>query len=336
LLTYILGWEVTARVGLAARGSFHKRGFHTTSVAGVYGAATAAAKLLELDAEQSSHAFGLAGSQVSGISEYLSNGSSSKSFHPGWAAALGIVAAHLAKSGMTGPMTVFEGRYGLFKTYGIEAESDLERLTRGLGSDWEVQRVSIKPYPCCHFAHAFIDCALALRARGISAANVESLEAVVPEIELPLICEPFVQKLVPDSPYAAKFSLPFLVAAAHIDGRIDHQTFAPEQIRRRDLLAFAQRVSYRVAKPGETTFPKYFPGLITATLNGGRSVEERLDVNTGNPDNPLSLERVEDKFRTNARTVIPVAHAERLIDTVRNLDRREAADLARFLALHSD
>lgn len=333
LLAYIAGWEVTARVGLAARGTFHKRGFHTTSVAGVYGATAAAAKLLELDADQFSHALGLAGSQVSGVSEYLSNGSSAKSFHPGWAAASGIVAAHLAKSGMTGPMTVFEGRYGLFKTYGVEAESDLERLTRGLGSGWEVERVSIKPYPCCHFAHAFIDCTLALRARGIAADAVENVRAVVPEIELPLICEPFAQKLVPDSSYAAKFSLPFLLAAAHIDGRIDHRTFAPEQIRRPDLLAFAQRVSYRVAAPGETTFPKYFPGLIVATLKDGGSIEERLDVNTGNPDNPLTPERIEDKFRANAQSVIPPAQAEGLIETVRNLERREASDLARYLAV---
>ncbi len=332
ITAYVAGWEVTARVGLAARGSFHKRGFHTTSVAGVFGAAAAAARLLGLSAGQTGHALGLAGSQVSGVSEYLSNGSSAKSFHPGWAACGGIIAAQMARAGMTGPLTVFEGRYGTFKAYGFVDECDLAALDGELGDRWEVTRVSIKPYPCCHFAHAFIDCVLALRSQGVTPKAIESLYCVVPEIELPLICEPFAQKLRPDSPYAAKFSLPFLLAATLTDGRIDHNTFMQQNVASPELLELANRVSYRVAEPGETTFPKYFPGWVEARLRDGRVLLERLDINTGNPDNPLSRADVEAKFRSNVSGVLGDSKAEAVISRVNDLDRGSAADLAQALA----
>lgn len=333
IAAFVVGWEVIARVGLASRGTFHKRGFHTTSIAGIFGATAAAAKLLGLTQTETSHALGLAGSQVSGVSEYLSNGSSSKSFHPGWAAYSGIVAAHLARAGMTGPMTVFEGRYGLFKTYGIVDECDVGALTSELGERWEVGRISIKPYPCCHFAHAFIDCAAALRRRGIKADEVEHLQCVVPEIELPLICEPFAGKLRPESPYAARFSLPFLVAAALIDGIVDHETFTPAHIQRADLLGFAQRVGYRVAATGETTFPTYFPGWITATLKNGRSTEERLDINYGNPDNPMDRSDIETKFRRNAKGILREESVASLLSKLQELERVQIADLVPHLEI---
>lgn len=332
IAAFVLGWEVTARVGLASRGTFHKRGFHTTSIAGIFGATAAAGKLLGLGADQMSHALGLTGSQVSGVSEYLSNGSSSKSFHPGWAAHAGIVAAHLARAGMTGPMTVLEGRYGLFKTYGLLDESDPNRIVADLGDRWETTRISIKPYPCCHFAHGFIDCAKALRAQGLKPDDIERLECIVPEIELPLICEPFAEKLRPDSPYAAKFSLPFLVAAALTDGSIGHETFTPDNIRRGDLLDLAARVSYRVAAPDETTFPKYFPGWIRGRAVRGDALEQRLDINYGNPDNPMTAADIEQKFRANARGALDGDRAEACIALVQSLETANVRDLAGVIA----
>ena len=93
-------------------------------------------------------------------------------------------------------------------------------------------------------------------------SNVVALECVVPQIEVALICEPTAEKLSPATPYAAKFSLPFLVAARLVDGAIGHATFEPSGLRRHDVLAIASRVTYRVAAPGETRFPATFPGLI--------------------------------------------------------------------------
>jgi 2-methylcitrate dehydratase PrpD len=328
---FVAGWEVAARVGLASRGSFHQRGYHTTSIAGIFGAATAAARLLGLDPQQTAHAIGLAGSQASGINEYLSNSSSAKSLHTGWAAHAGIVAASLARAGMTGPMSVFEGRDGLLRAYGVRESADVAQLEADLGSRWEVTRISIKPYPCCHFAHAFVDCVGALLARGIRAEQFAAIECVVPELELALICEPFEQKLKPATPYAAKFSLPFLLAARIADGSIGHRTFDAGNLSRPDLLALAARVKYRVAKPGEMPFPKSFPGLLEATLTDGRKLTERLDVNAGHPDNPLAFEQVAAKFEDNAVEALGEAGVRRVIELAGRLPTISVPELAAAL-----
>ena len=332
IAAFVVGWEVAARVGLAARGTFHRRGFHTTSVAGVFGAAAAASRLYGSSVRETMHALGLAGSQASGISEYLSNGSSAKSFHTGWSAYSGILSAHLARAGMTGPETVFEGRYGVLRTHGVAADADADELDAQLGSRWEVTRVSIKPYPCCHFAHAFIDCVLALAKQGATAGNVERLHCVVPQTELPLICEPVAEKQWPASPYAAKFSLPYLLAAALVDGRIDHRTFLEGNLERNDLRAVAMRVSHRVALPAETGFPRYFPGWVEATLTDGRTLVEKLAVNRGHPENPLDEARIADKFRDNAEDTLGSAGCERVLALVASLPDAATRDLARALA----
>ena len=332
LAAFVAGWEIAARVGLAARGTFHRRGFHTTSVAGTFGAAAAAARLYRLSAAQTMHALGLAGSQASGISEYLSNGSSAKSLHTGWSAYAGIVAARLAQGGMTGPATVFEGRHGVLRTHGVIEDCDERALDADLGRRWEVTRISIKPYPCCHFAHAFIDCALALAQRGVTPRNVERLHCAVPETELPLICEPVAEKRWPSSPYEAKFSLPYLLAVALVDGRVDHRTFADDNLARDDLRAVASRVTHRTARPGEVEFPRYFPGWVEATLTDGRTLVEKLPVNRGHPENPLDDARVEKKFRDNAGGVLNDAAIERIVALARRMPDVDVTELSRLLA----
>jgi 2-methylcitrate dehydratase PrpD len=332
LAAFVAGWEVAARVGLAARGTFHERGFHTTSIAGVFGATVAAAKLLGLTPAQATHAMGLAGSQASGINEYLSNGSSSKTLHCGWAGHAAVVAATMAKAGMTGPASVFEGRYGVLRAYGHPERCDVAALDKDLGSQWEMTRVSIKPYPCCHFAHAFVDCAAQLRAHGIRPDDIRSIECTVDALQVPMVCEPAADKLAPATPYVAKFSLPYLVAVGLIDGRVEHATFDAANLRRADLRALASRVSYRVAAPGETGFPETFPGRLTATLGDGRVLEERLDVNLGHPGNPLSFERVQAKFRDNATRALGAAGVARVIDCVQSLPKISAAEFSAALA----
>jgi 2-methylcitrate dehydratase PrpD len=329
---FVAGWEVAARVGLASRGTFHERGFHTTSIAGVFGAAATAARLLGLSTQCTAHALGLAGSQASGINEYLSNSSSAKAVHTGWTAHAGIVAARMAQAGMTGPMTVFEGRDGVLRTHGVRERTDAAALVGALGTRFETTRVSIKPYPCCHFAHAFVDCAGALVDRGIDAASIAALDCVVPQTEVALICEPYAAKLAPATPYAAKFSLPFLLAARIVDGRIDHATFDEGNLGRKELLELAKRVGYRVAGAGETPFPRTFPGWVEATLTDGRRIVERLDVNAGHPDNPLPTQAVRAKFISNAAGTLGEEAASRLAELVMALPATSADELGRALS----
>ncbi|MIE73060.1 MmgE/PrpD family protein [Salmonella enterica subsp. diarizonae] len=331
LAAYVTGWEIAARVGLTAKGTFHKRGFHSTAIAGIFGAVSGAASLLNLSPIACAHALGLAGSQASGIAEYLTNSSSAKCFHAGWAAHSGILSAYLADAGMTGPLSVFEGRFGLFATHGIQSEINADDVCQKLGEHWEIMRVSVKPYPCCHFAHATVDCARMLLRDGIKPEEVKHILCVVDPIASALICEPTDDKFSPQTPYAAKFSLPYLVASGMIDDGLSLESFSPEQLNRIDVLELARKVSYRYSEEGEIPFPAYFPGLISVTLKDGREMTKRLNVNYGNPKNPMKNSDVEQKFRNNVRGILPPQSTEKVIQLVADIENHPVTELTQWL-----
>src|SRR2546426_8256647 len=143
----IAGVEVMCRVGLAVPGRFHARHYHPTSLAGSFAAAAVAGRLRGLTEDELVHAFGICGSQAGGIIEYLADGSWTKRLHPGWAAHAGVVATLLAQSGFTGPETVFEGEHGFYRAFagGFDAQR-LEELLASLGGEWELERLTFKPY----------------------------------------------------------------------------------------------------------------------------------------------------------------------------------------------
>ncbi|WP_323035507.1 MmgE/PrpD family protein [Pararhodobacter sp.] len=323
LTAFVAGWEVAARVGIASGNSFHNRGFHSTAIAGIFGATAAAGKLLGLSPAQMQHAFGLCGSQAAGVTEFLVNSSSSKGYHVGWAAQNAIITAHLAKAGATGPATIFEGRNGVFNTHGLPDLSDPSLTVADLGTRWETENVSIKPYPCCHFAHGAVDCAIALREEGIKAADVQNIHAIIDEVAAGFVCDPIESKFAPTNAYGAKFSLPYLVACGLIDGQIDQASFTADQIRRDDLLSLARKTSYENAEKGTTGFPKYFPGHLRVTLTDGRLIDKRVAINRGNPDAPLSDDAIAHKFKRCVEGILTDPQADALIGAVLALDTPE-------------
>jgi 2-methylcitrate dehydratase PrpD len=144
----VLGYDIGCRLDAAAYPGLRQRGFHATGLAGTFGAAAAAGKILGLNEDQMTNTFGLAGTQAAGLEEWLYTGDMSKRMHPGKAAMNGILAALLAQEGFTGPATVFEGKYGFFKTH--SETYHIEKLTEGLRKDFKIMNCKIKPFACCH------------------------------------------------------------------------------------------------------------------------------------------------------------------------------------------
>ena len=161
----VAGYDLGRRVMEAAGGydAHNGAGWHSTGTCGVFAAAVAVARLWRLSAAQTRHALGIAGSYSSGNWSFLADGAMTKRLHPGHAAASGLMAAGLARAGMTGPAAVFESEWGGFlATYG-GAAADPAALTAGLGAAWRIHRSSIKPYASCRGTHAAVEAALALR-----------------------------------------------------------------------------------------------------------------------------------------------------------------------------
>lgn len=315
---FIIGWEVAARVGIASKGTFHKRGFHTTAIAGIFGSVSASAVLLDLNKQQIINALGLAGSFASGINEFLSNGSNSKVLHIANAIKNGILVVNFAKNNMSGPLSIFEGRDNIFKCFGIEQECDKTELDKGLGEIWQSMQVSIKPYPSCHFAHGLIDCAIALKNDGLKADEIKSIRCFVDEVPISFICDPLEAKYTPNSAYEAKFSMPFLMALGFFDGKITLKSY--QDLKRKEVLEFAQKITYEKRK--SQGFPKYFHGHMEAILQDGKVICKDVFINKGNFDNPLSFEELKDKFINNAKENLTMDKIYDILEQIKHLEKQ--------------
>jgi 2-methylcitrate dehydratase PrpD len=322
-----VGIEVTCRLGMAgfdrqnANSVFFDRGQHATAICGTVGAAAAAGMLSGLTAAQLSSAIGIACSMSSGIIEANRTGGTVKRVHCGWAAHAGVVAADLARHGLTGPPTALEGRFGLLQAFCGE-RFDIDAVTEGLGERWELDRIFYKPYPCNHFTHAGVDAALRMRRAGVDPGAITGLVLGVPEPVLRTIGEPIEEKRKPRSGYHAAFSGPYTIAAALLGGGglgLGYEDFTDRAAADPARLALADRV--RVEADGECTaeFPHQFPAVLTARLADGTVLQERVSHNRGGRANPLSEEELTRKFRLNARRAVDDAVAEELADRVRRL-----------------
>src|SRR4051794_15318410 len=161
LHAFILGVEISCRVGLGVMPTHYRRGWHITATCGIFGAAAASARLLGLDAWQTAWALGHAATQSASFVESL--GSMAKSLGVGNAAKNGLAAALFAQGGFTGPERPIEGRYGFAA---VTSDSvDLARMTDGLGERWEILANAYKPYPCGVVLFPVIDACLELRSR---------------------------------------------------------------------------------------------------------------------------------------------------------------------------
>lgn len=334
LLGYVLAVEIAGRLGAAAAGGFHRAGFHPTGVAGAFGCAVAAARLDDLPAEQIATAQGFAGSLASGSMEFTERGSWTKRAHAGWAAACGITASAFAREGFVSPDHVYEGRYGLFRTHLPEGEeADLDALTRGLGEEWQIPGVAVKLYPSCHFTHAFVDAALELQRReSVQSDDIETVTCLIHRDAVPVVCEPRASKLIPQSDYEAKFSLPFVVAATFVHGRFSLNELSDDALRDPRVLALAARIA-----DGDdplSGYPQAYSGEVIVRTKSGREVRHREQVNRGAIERPIGVADVVDKFVANVELAgIGERDAQGIIDAVLSLDKLDdAADFALLMS----
>jgi len=315
----IAGTEVLCKVGLVAPGKFHARGFHPTAICSTFGGAAAAGKLYGLTPAQWGDAFGLCGSQSSGIIEYLADGTWTKRLHPGWSAHGGVIATLLAHEGFRGPGKVFEGTHGFFHAFGGENDYRFEKLTE-LGKQWEIPRLTFKSYPCGSISHPYMDCALRLREK-FSPAPEKIAEVVCRTAEGPVhrLWEPLADKQKPVSSYGAKFSLPYSIAVMLVRGRAGLDEFTEAAIHDPAVLDLARRVRYELDPTID--YPRHFSGHVKVFMNDGSLLEENQPHPRGGFEDPLPSADIEEKFRANARLALPTDQVEAALETIKRLEQ---------------
>jgi 2-methylcitrate dehydratase PrpD len=285
---------------MAADGKFHDRGFHATPMCGSFAASLVSGKVQgNFSVSQFVNAMGICGSQGGGVQQFLIDGTWVKMLHPGLAAHNGIVASELAFRGFTGPVEVFEGELGFFSAYlGLE-NCKLECLTEQLGEVWETLRIVIKPYPSCHFTHSFIDCALSLKEKHrIDYRDIRRIVCRISPRGALIVCEPIETRRKVTTSYGGRFSLPYTVALALVEGEVGLKQFSERYLKDDKISKVANLVDY-IKDESLASESKHFPGDVTIELENGAHYREVQRFERGSCENPLKAHEVREKFRSN-------------------------------------
>jgi 2-methylcitrate dehydratase PrpD len=298
------GYEAMARIGIAARAErVIAAGFHPTAVLGVFGAAVAAGKLLDLTGDQIGCAWGHALSLAAGSMQFSQEvtGAEVKRLHAGYAARNGVLAAQMALADVDAPRRSLDGKYGFLALYGHDPlPTELNRMgPRGLA----IHDISIKPYACCRLLHSMID---GLRTAtddfATSSGQIASITVRGPK---KLAEQHMVRR--PQTPMAAQYSLPYTVGATLAYGPERFDAFESSNLSDPRILAWADCVFVEPDAELEASYPAHFGTEVEIAYRDGARRTERVLDSVGTPTNPMDIERL----RLKARALI----GDRLTDT---------------------
>lgn len=315
----ICGYETMSRIGMGFGVSSHRnRGWHVTSTAGTFGAAAAAAKLLNLDEEKTLSALGMAGTQSFGLWAFLTDGANCKILHPARAAVSGTEAAFLAKSGMTGPEHILDAKDGgLFPA--TSEEYDLSQVSKDLGKKYELIYMDNKPYPCCRSTHCAIDAALAIKNKyGITKDDIQSAEIATYSVGYKQ-CGVSEGSLNPVKPVDAKFSTPFTVACAFIFGEVTLNHFRQKNIDNPEVRDLIQRVKVVPKDKFTKAYPDHWGCELRVICKDGSTLTEEITDASGSIYNPLTKEQVKSKALALLKDIYP-EDASRIVDIILTID----------------
>ena len=297
VLGLAVGCELLCRLAMAVPKAVHKAGFHPTAVLGAFAATAGICAATGADRKTTLNALGTVGSMASGIIEYLGDGSWTKRMHPGWAAQSALRAYAMAASGFVGPRQVFDGAHGAFTAFAPSITPQPEKVTDELGKTWVMETITFKPYPCGTMVQPYIDCAIALKRKGVSLEGIERITCKTAEGIVHRLWEPLDLKQVPPTAYAAKFSTPFGVALGLVRGEAPLEGFTDTAIADEALLAVSSKVGFEVDP--DNPYPAAFTGHVRIEYAGGTVEEHEQGHMRGGVKEPLTRDEIDGKFRSN-------------------------------------
>ncbi|MHA7601237.1 MmgE/PrpD family protein [Alicycliphilus sp. T452] len=314
----VAGYEVSTRIG-AALGRAHYRHWHNTGTAGTFGAASAAATLLGLDAARHAHALCTGATFAAGLQQAFRMDSMSKPLHAGHAAEAGVLAALAAEQGVTGSLDVLDGEAGLGRA--MSDGPDWHAATATLGRDFHITHMTFKNHACCGHTFAPIDGALELQAR-MGGVRWQDLQAVEVATYGPALA--VAGNADPRTAAEARFSIPFVVATALIHGSVRLSAFTPERLADADIRALMARIRLAVDPALDARFPGQRAARVRFATADGRQGEYLQPTRKGDPEQPLSDAELSDKFMELAAPVVGEARARALLGHLWALDARES------------
>jgi 2-methylcitrate dehydratase PrpD len=309
LVAYTVGFEVGCRLGRAAGFARHlgRLGIHATGYLGHLGAAAAAGRLLDLDLNQMQHALGIAAGHASGLR--ASFGTMAKAQNAGNAAHNGILSALLAREGFTGPDHILDGDRNLFSASG--GTTDAQALLDGLGTDFEIERNTLKLYACAGWRNPIVEATI----------DVATQHDLLPDqIERVLIwawsdLRDYPNYKNPTTGLEGKFSAEHAAAIGLADRAGGEHQFSDERVNDKSVTNLRSHVELQF----DEDLGPYQIRLQVQTVEG-KEFSRFIPYQKGDHKNPFTWDELLVKFRANGSTTLPSDNIEAMIAMIEGIE----------------
>ena len=333
LTAYTLGLEVEGKLALHADFKLMQARLNHQTWYGSIGAAAACAKLLRLDVAKTRMALGIAANFACGLS--ANHGSMAGAMAAGNACRNGVTAALMAQEGVTANPNIIEAKNGFYDTLVGAGHYDAERMADGLGKPFYIESpgIGLKKYPSCYHTHRALDGVFQLLGEHrLSDEDIAEVDVGTSERAMRVLA--FSE---PETPYQAKYSMPYCIAAAVVDHEVTLDTFTDHKLEDRGIVEARKKV--HLSFPDVPIWPgladvgpdtEFVGNPVTIRTTDGRSYNARVDIPRGDPAQPLTDNELLSKYRNCGRSQLRPDDIERSVGLVLGLER--VADIGTLIA----
>ncbi|MCC7484598.1 MAG: MmgE/PrpD family protein [Burkholderiales bacterium] len=328
IAAYVAGFETECKIATGVHFHHYMHGWHPTATLGVFGAAAACAKLMQLPAGGIATALAIAASLASGIKANF--GTMTKPLHVGHCARNGLFAALLARDGFTANANAFEHKQGFFNVFNGAGNYDAAKILPAWGRPFDIVEpgIAVKQYPCCGSTHSALDAALGLaREHRPAPGDIERIDVWTHARRLE-----HTNRADPKSALDAKFSVQYCVARAFTDrtitiGHFEGREYDDPAVRR--LVARVHAAPYTTAQfPAEN----HFGAEVRVLLRGGTALSAKVDQAFGRTSaNPLPAALLREKFGNCAGRALPAERVALLYSAIQGFEN--LADVRELTAI---
>lgn len=318
LVAYVVGFEIETCLGRGVNFHHYEKGWHPTATLGVFGAAAACAKLMGLDAPQTTHALGLCASLAAGVKSNL--GSMAKPMHVGNCSRNGLLAARLAAEGFTSNADALEHHQGFLEVFNGAGHYDIGRILAKWGTPWDIEMpgIAIKQYPCCLSTQAVVDAMIRLaQDHDLRPDAVARIDARISGRRLEHTDRP-----APRSALDAKLSAQYVLARALMDREVTLSHFEGDRYRDGDVREVMKLVHLRPLDDGTLAREGDFFADVAITLRAGGTVAGSIDRPAGHHAGvPLGADKLKAKYEACVRHRLTGEQIDGFYGSVRSIEQ---------------
>lgn len=317
LRSAILGYEASFTMARTIQPVHKKLGYHATGTCGLLGIAVAVSEALNFSDKQARDAFSTAAVSATGTLKVLEDGSQLKPYNVAKTALLGLIATQMAQAGFDTPDDALSGTAGfLSQLYGTD---DVELVSPLLGGTYAIEKAYIKPYAACRYTHPSIDIAKEMRkSHNIDPELIDRVQIRTYALAVKKHDHTDIKGAA-----SAKMSIPYNFAVTYVLGKTGMEAFTADALNDPQVQALTKKIVVEEDAQMTAAFPEKTVATVALVLKDGSVLQGESVLPKGEPENPLSLDEVVEKFSALAtyggKTEKEIAQ---IVETVRHIEDR--------------